>query len=176
MAFFEEVAQDPANYCNPAFALDIPAPTPDNPFTMSASDENAAEAAGFDALPLDMLNPEQQTLVATKASVAEMKNALLATPSSPELAPGRQNLESRIGKKEALIAELEKKALATGGLAAGGAQEIRDKWESKSNGLKWVPPKTGQAIPFAGVQADSEIVKGAGCLGTVEEELARLGM
>jgi hypothetical protein len=176
LTFFGEVAQDPTNYSNPAFALDIPTPTPDNPFTLSASEEVTAEAAQFTSLPQDMLSPEQQTLITTKEALTEMKKALLATPSTPELAPGRQHLQSRIAKREAQLADLEKKALAAGGLAAGGAQDLRDKWETKSSGEKWIPPKMGQAIPFAGVQADSEVVKGAGCLGTVEEELARLGM
>ncbi|KAF2679454.1 hypothetical protein K458DRAFT_346779 [Lentithecium fluviatile CBS 122367] len=177
MNFFEEAAQDPMNFCNPAFKLDVPAPTPDNPFTLSA-DEAAVEAAAAASasLPQDMLSEEAQVLAAHREILADMKTALRATPSSAEFAPGRERLESRIARKKAKVVDLEKKALATGGLGAGAAQELRDKWENGTNGEKWVSKTKGDAIPFAGVEADSEVVKGAGCLGTVEEELARLGM
>jgi hypothetical protein len=177
MDFFEQVARDPKNFCNAAFKLDIPEPTPANPLTLSAVDE-AAQSSRFNTLPQEMLSPEQQALTTTKTTLLDLKTALLATPSTPKLGPGRQHLEERIAKTEAKLVSLEKKALATGGLPAGAADDLREKWENKSSGEKWVsvPPKTGEAISFAGVQADSEAVKGAGCLGTVEEELARLGM
>jgi hypothetical protein len=176
IGFFEQVAQDPKNFCNPVFQLDIPEPTPENPLTISASDAATAAASSFKTLPPEMLSPEQQTLTATKAALHNLKTALLATPFTSELEPGRQHLQSRIAKTEAKLASLEKKALSTGGLPEGAGMDSREEWENKTNGEKWMPPKTGKAVSFAGVQADSEVVKGAGCSGTVEEELARLGL
>lgn len=175
MNFFEEVAQDPANYRNPEFKLNnVPQPTPDNPLTLSAGDA-AAEAATRDGLPAEMVSEEQPALDKAKAEVEEMRAALSVTPAdNPALTAGLQGLRKRLVKKEADVLQLEKKALVSGSLKAGAAQQQRGKWASQRTGEQWEAKKTGPAIPFAGVQLDSEVVKGAGLTATVEEELEKL--
>lgn len=176
LRFFEEVARDPKDYCNPPFnKYNVPLPTPDNPLTFSAPGETVKGPSTFDALPTEMLAPEKQELESAKIDLAAMKTALLATPQNDaELAEGRARLEKRVAKKEVEVSELTKKALASGAQGPGNAQELRKEWEDKSNGEKWTEKKPGYAIPFAGTTADSEVLKSAGCLETVEEELERL--
>lgn len=174
MTFFEDVARDPYKYTNPPFNLHAPEPTPDRPLTLSS--EDAGESANFNPLPQEMLTLEQQSLVAARKLVADMKTALLVTPSTSEFEGSRLHLQKRIEKKEKELRELEKETLATGGLGAGAVPELRQEMENKAIGEQSAPKKEEETVLFAGRQADSEIAKGAQNSETVEEELARLGI
>ncbi|KAF2467173.1 uncharacterized protein BDR25DRAFT_376025 [Lindgomyces ingoldianus] len=165
--FFEEVAQNPAEFRNPDFKVIIADP-------MQAEWEHAAEEgqgeddedAGYRELLPPGMSPEREEIDDQKARLINMKESLKATPKNdPELEMGRQGLEKRIVKAEHELQELVTKAMATGALKHGEAQEVRDKWETVGNGPK---------IPFAGTMVDSELVKGAGLLDTAEEALANL--
>ncbi|KAJ4286764.1 hypothetical protein N0V90_013016 [Kalmusia sp. IMI 367209] len=169
LKFFEDVARDPKGYCNPPFSLVSLDPSPANPLTLSAD-------SALDTLPDEMLNPEQQAVLTTQAELDYLKTSYHATPhDDPELVPGLQRLQGLITSKEAELKELEKKALAGGALGAGAAPEVRDSWQN-TDGEKWTEMKPGPKIDFAGVKADGDMVKSAGCLETVEEELAKLDM
>jgi hypothetical protein len=106
-----------------------------------------------------------------------MQIALSVTPSTTAaFQESRKLLSERIAKQEAKVEDMEMKALSTGGLGAGAAEELRKKWDNKAKGDTWPAPRSGPAIKFAGVEVDSEAVKEAGCLNTVEEELRMLGL
>jgi len=122
-----------------------------------------------------MLNPEKKAVIAAQEELSQLQVAFQATPQDkPELASGLLRLRNLIKKKDAELRDLEEKALAVGALGAGAVQDLRDKWEQTTNGEKWTEKKAGEPIPFAGVQADSNVVASAGCPNTVEEELAKL--
>jgi hypothetical protein len=142
------------------------------------------EAVQDDNLGLFLTPAEARLRIKTKtAEIAEMDLTLRDYPSAPELISARQRLESFISEKQAEIVELEK-ALATNDVKEAEIRNLEksldkdddEEWDSKSNGAKWVTPKKGEAIPFAGTLADSEVVKEAGGLAEVDEELARLGI
>ncbi|KAF2440256.1 hypothetical protein P171DRAFT_435086 [Karstenula rhodostoma CBS 690.94] len=156
--FFEDVARDPKGFCNPNFKHDLTIPVDSR----------------FDALPDEMLNPEKQQVLAAQAELTRLEAAFHAIPQDkPDLLPGLVRLQKRIIKKDAELRELEERALAAGALGPGAAQDLRDKWKQQAN-EEWTEKKPGAPIQFAGVQADSNLVASAGCLNTVEEELARL--
>jgi hypothetical protein len=168
LSFFEAVAQDPENYCNPDFKpyTEAPQPTPDNPLELDPDNPNVAD---FSALPPEM-TPEQADLETAKEKLEQMRLAFIACPEDvPELEPGRKKLVERIVNQEIKIEKLEKKALATGGLAAGHAPEQREQREN------WKPQKEGPKVKFAGTEVDSELLKAAGLVDTAEEELEKLG-
>ncbi|KAF1958631.1 hypothetical protein CC80DRAFT_16024 [Byssothecium circinans] len=170
--FFEDVAQDPKNYTNPSFTLelDIPQPTPDAPLEL-----DPAFAPPPGSIPDDMLTEEQQELKIAQAVLDAMQVALSSTPSTnATLRDSSERLSKRIQQKEIELEELERKALASGGLGSSTAEQVREKWENKAKSEKWTEKKTGPAIMFAGVEVDSETVKGAGCPDTVAEELKNL--
>lgn len=167
LSFFEEVAQEPEHYRNPAFttSLDVPRPTADDPFALSA-DPTAAEDPGIQPAP-PMMTPEQEELEEARAKLADMRIALDACPEDvDELAKGRSNLIQKIAKQEAEIKDLQVKALGSGSLGAGEAEEVRQDWIRKVD---------GQQVPFAGTMVDSELLKAAGLGGTASEELDKLG-
>ncbi|KAF1964716.1 hypothetical protein BU23DRAFT_547122 [Bimuria novae-zelandiae CBS 107.79] len=167
LSFFEDVARDPDNYCNPDFSLEIPNPSPEEPTTLSADSR----------LDADMLNPEKQVLLVAQEELRQLHAAFLATPQGdPEFGPALTRLEKLIKNKDAEIKELEEKAVAKGALGADAEQELRDNWKHKMNGEKWTEKVPGKNIPFAGVMADSNIVASAGCLDTTKEELAKLDL
>jgi hypothetical protein len=122
-----------------------------------------------------MLTSEKKAVLTAQEELSQLEAAFLATPQdNPDLTPGLLRLRSRIEKKDAELKDLEEKALVAGALDPGAAQELRDKWNHQANGEEWTEKKPGTPIPFAGVQADSNMVASAGCLNTVEEELAKL--
>ncbi|KAH7067094.1 Arb2 domain-containing protein [Paraphoma chrysanthemicola] len=164
LKFFEEVAQDPENYRNPNMSTytEAPLPTPDAPLAL---DPENPDIAGFSSLAAEM-TPEQMEVDEAKEKLQDMRLALSACPSNvPELASGRAKLVHRIAIQETKIEKLQKKALATGGLAAGEAPEQRENWK---------PQKEGPKVAFAGTMVDSELLKAAGLGDTAEEELAKL--
>ena len=165
LCFFEEVAQDPANYRNPDFKAytEAPQPTPDSPLALDPDNPNVA---GFPPLPPEM-TPEQAELDFAKEQLERMDLALKACPANvPELKQGRTKLVERIANHEVKIEKLEKKALATGGLTADKAPDKRENWK---------PQKEGEQVPFAGTTVDSELLKAAGLMDTADEELEKLG-
>lgn len=177
LKFFEDVAQgestcirsasrvcsqpiDPRIFRNPEFSTDSPSGDTDS---------------RFDSLPNEMLNTEKQELLAAQEELRQLEAALNAIPDgNPDLEPGRQRLYKRIVIKQSKLRELEEKALAGGALGLGDAQDVRNKWSVPTDGEEWKEVKRGAPVSFAGVQADSDIVASAGCVGTVEEELAKL--
>jgi hypothetical protein len=164
LSFFEEVAQDPQHYRNPIIKVHTlaPQPTVDNPLVL---DPDNPKVAAFPSLPPEM-SPDQAELDCAKEKLEQMQCALQACSANvPELTSGRTNLVERIVNQEAKIEKLEKKALATGGLTAGEAQQKRENWQ---------PPKEGPKVKFAGTMVDSELLKAAG-LGDTVEELLELG-
>jgi hypothetical protein len=163
LEFFEEVAQNTSDYRNPAFTTsNAPHPTPGNPLELDSED---SPPGIFQALPVEM-SPEQQEVDSIKHRLENMKACLAATPTDdPELEEGRAGLEKRIITMTAELDEAQKKALATGGLKAGEAEEIREHWEMHSSGPK---------VPFAGTMVDSELLKGAGLFDTAQKALEEL--
>jgi hypothetical protein len=165
LSFFEEVAQDPENYCNPDIKLyaEAPQPTPDNPLLL---DPDNLDVASFSSLPPEM-TPEQAEVDMAKETLEQMELALKACPVDvPELQSGRTKLIERISNRKVKIEKLEKKTLATGGLTAGAAPEQRENWK---------PQKEGTKVKFAGTEVDSELLKAAGLMDTADEELEKLG-
>jgi hypothetical protein len=157
--FFEDVAQSPENYRNPDFKVYNPAPqpTPDNPLAL---DPDSSEVAGFASLPPEM-TPEQAEVDMAKEKIDQMMLALKACPTRvSELQQGRNKLVERIANQKVKILELEKKALATGGLKAEEAPKQRENWQ---------PQKEGTKVKFAGADIDSELLKAAGLIDTAEE-------
>jgi hypothetical protein len=163
LEFFEEVAQNPSEYHNPAFTTsNAPQPTPDSPLELDPEDSGITT---FQPLPAEM-SPEQQEVDIIKRRLANMKACLAATPEdNPELEEGRAGLEKRIVTVTEELEEAQKKALASGGLGAGEAEEIRENWEPQYDGPK---------VPFAGTMVDSELLKGAGLFETAEKALEEL--
>ncbi|KAL1612106.1 hypothetical protein SLS60_000329 [Paraconiothyrium brasiliense] len=168
LEFFEDVARDPKGFCNPEFSFDNPKSS-EEPITFSSTSQ-------YDAIPDDMLNPEKKAVLVAQEELSQLEVAFNAVrQDDPDLAPGLLRLRNRIKKKDAELRDLEEKALATGALGAGAAQDVRDNWKHhQMKGEEWTEKKPGPPIPFAGVQADSSVVASAGCLDTVEEELAKL--
>jgi hypothetical protein len=164
LEFFEEVAQNTSDYRNPAFTTSsAPQPTPETPLELDSED---SPPGIFQALPVEM-SPEQQEVDNIKHRLANMKACLAATSTdNPELEEGRAGLEKRIITVTAELDEAQKKALASGGLKAGEAEEMREHWEMHSSGLK---------VPFAGTMVDSELLKGAGLFDTAQKALEELG-
>lgn len=161
LSFFEEVAQDPEHYRNRNIKVHTlaPQPTVDNPLVLDPDNPDVAE---FQSLPPEM-TPEQAEVDCAKEKLEHMKLALKAcTATTRELEEGRTALIERIAKQEAKIEKLERKALATGGLTAGQAPDMRENWQ---------PQKEGPMVKFAGTMVDSEMLKIAGLTDTVEELL-----
>ena len=174
--FFEDVAQDPTNYTNPAFVLEdrVAGPAPDNPLEFKTNPSFGPPPA---SIPEEMLTEERQELNAVQAALDTMKAALSSTPSTTAaLRDSRDRLGKRIRQQEVKVEALEKKALASGCLGHGAAEELRKKWEKGSGGGQWTEKKAGQEIMFAGVKVDSEVLKRAGFADTVAEELKNLEM
>ena len=163
LEFFEQVAQNPSEYRNPAFTTsNSPQPTPDDPLELDPEDSGITT---FQPLPAEM-SPEQQEVDSIKQRLANMKACLAATPTdNPELEEGRAGLEKRIVTVAEELEEAQKKALASGGLKAGEAEEIRENWEPQYDGPK---------VPFAGTMVDSELLKGAGLFETAEKALQEM--
>lgn len=166
LSFFEDAAQDPENYCNPAFSTlaDIPRPTADAPFTIDA-DATMPDTADSQTAS-HMLTPEQLELEDARTKLAGMRIALSACPEDVEaLAKGRAKLVEKIAKQEAEVENLQVKALSSGSLGAGEAENIRQDWSPKVDGPR---------VPFAGTMVDSELLKAAGLGDTASEELEKL--
>ncbi|KAF3051657.1 hypothetical protein E8E11_010088 [Didymella keratinophila] len=164
--FFEEVAQDPENYHNPAFKTfaDIPHPTADAPFALST--DTIMQETSEIQMAHHMLTPEQQELEEARSKLVDMRIALSGCPDDVDaLAKGRAKLTEKITKQEAAIKDLEVKALSTGSLGAGEAEDERKDWKPKAEGAK---------VPFAGTMADSELLRAAGLIDTASEELEKL--
>ncbi|KAF2820106.1 hypothetical protein CC86DRAFT_361760 [Ophiobolus disseminans] len=165
LSFFEEVAQNPENYCNPKFKIysAAPQPSPDNPLALDPEDPNVA---GFSTLVPEM-TLEQAEVDMAKEHLKHMKSSLQACSANvPELHEGRKKLVAKIAKQQVKIQELEQAALATGGLTAGQAPKARANWK---------PPKEGVPVEFLGATVDSELLKGAGMVGTAAAALEALG-
>jgi len=157
--FFEQVAQDPSNYSNPNFNpyTAVPQPSLDNPLAL---DPDNPDIAGFPSLPPEM-SPEQAELDMAREELEKMKFALQATPTSdPELQEGRTKLTERIAKQEIKIEKIKVQALATGGLKAEEATELRENWN---------PQAEGEKVEFAGAKVSSNLLKMAGLMGEKEE-------
>lgn len=166
LAFFEEVALDPENYCNPFFttSADVPHPTADAPFALSA-DATMQPSADIQ-IALHMLTPEQQELEEARTKLADMRIALEGCPDDIDtLAKGRAKLVEKVTKQEVALKDLQIKALSSGSLGAGAAEDERQDWSPKINGPK---------VPFAGTMVDSELLKSAGLSVTASEELEKL--
>lgn len=165
LSFFEEVAQDPENYDNPPFTTlaDIPHPTADAPFSLNADSIMHNTANSQIARPV--LSPEQAELEDARAKLADMRIALDACPDVDALAKARAKLAEKIVKQEAAIDNLQVKALGSGSLGAGEADDLRKDWSPKVDGPR---------VPFAGTMVDSELLKAAGLGETAEEELEKI--
>ena len=166
LAFFEDVAQDPENYRNPKFTTfaDIPRPTADTPFALSA-DTTMQESADIQTAS-HMMTPEQLELDEARTKLADMRSALGACPENVDaLAKGCAKLIEKITKQEAAIEELQVKALSSGSLGTGEAEALRQDWSPKVDGPR---------VPFAGTMVDSELLKAAGLGETAGEELKNL--
>ncbi|KAF2856463.1 hypothetical protein T440DRAFT_411346 [Plenodomus tracheiphilus IPT5] len=163
LSFFEEVAQDPGNYHNPGMKVftEAPQPSPDNPLELSPDVNNTKQS-----LPLEM-SPEHIEIDEARQDLADMCIALDACPVGiSELAEGRERLTKKIHDKRVELEDLEKKALAKGGLRAGEAAAKRENWKPQAEGPK---------VPFAGSMVDSELLKAAGLFETAQVELEKLG-
>ncbi|KAF1934308.1 uncharacterized protein M421DRAFT_50396 [Didymella exigua CBS 183.55] len=166
LSFFEDVAQDPENYRNPPFTTfaDVPHPTADVPFVLSA-DAIMQPSANIQTA-YHMLTPEQQELEEARTKLADMRIALDGCPDNIDiLAKGRVKLAEKITKQEAAIKDLQVKALSSGSLGVGEAEEERQDWSTEADGPK---------VPFAGIMVDSELLKAAGLSETAREELEKL--
>ncbi|KAJ4988944.1 Arb2 domain-containing protein [Stagonosporopsis vannaccii] len=166
LSFFEDVAQDPENYRNPAFSTlaDIPRPTADAPLIFDA-DATIPHLADSQTAS-HMLTHEQLELKDAHATLAEMRIALGACPKDVEmLAKGRARLVEKIVKQEAAVKDLQVKALGSGSLGVGEAEDIRQDWRRKVDGPR---------VPFAGTMVDSELLKAAGLGETADEELGEV--
>ncbi|KAF1947155.1 hypothetical protein EJ02DRAFT_136032 [Clathrospora elynae] len=164
LTFFEEVAQDPENYRNPAHKIytEAPRPTPDSPLAFSTDETDV----NFPTVAPEM-TPEQAELDVARDMLAEMRVALSACPTNvPELEKGRERLVKKIQNMEVAIGDLEKAALGHGGLRAGEAQDKRENWKPQTEGPK---------VPFAGTMVDSELLKAAGLVETAKKKLKELG-
>ncbi|KAF2626006.1 hypothetical protein BU25DRAFT_472829 [Macroventuria anomochaeta] len=166
LSFFEEVAQDPKNYRNPAFTTfaDVPHPTADAPLALSA-DPTVPETADIQPA-FHMMTPEQLELDEARTKLADMRIALDACSENDDaLGKGRAKLVEKITKQEAAIKDLQVKALSSGSLGVGEAEDLR---------RDWTPKVDGPQVPFAGTMVDSELLKAAGLGETANEELEKL--
>ncbi|KAF1913480.1 Arb2 domain-containing protein [Ampelomyces quisqualis] len=164
LSFFEEVAQDPENYCNPNFQLysEAPHPSLDNPLILDPDNPNICLVQPS---PVEM-TPAKAELDLANEKLSQMGSALQACPQDvPELQPGRKKLMERITNQETKVERLRTKALAAGGLTAGEAPQQRENWK---------PQKEGPKVQFAGTEVDSELLKAAGLTDTADEELGKL--
>ncbi|KAF3040364.1 hypothetical protein E8E12_009494 [Didymella heteroderae] len=167
LSFFEDVARNPEGYRNPTFETlgNVPHPTADAPFALSA--DTTMEEPFEIQTAHHMLTPERQELEEARAKLADLRIALSGCPDDVEtLAKGRAKLTGKITKQETAIKDLEVKAISTGSLGAGEAENERKNWSPKVEGPK---------VPFAGTMADSELLKAAGLVDTASEELEKLG-
>ncbi|KAH6619954.1 Arb2 domain-containing protein [Boeremia exigua] len=165
LSFFEDVAQDPENYRNPAFTtVVVPSPTADEPFILDA---DAPVPETVDTSTAHLMTPEQLELDEARKKLADMRIALGACPDDVDiLAKGREKLAAKVAKQEAAIQDLQVKALGSGALGAGEAEDLRQEWK---------PQVDGPRVPFAGTMVDSELLKAAGLGETASEELEKLG-
>ncbi len=109
-----------------------------------------------------LLTPEQTELNDAHEKLAGMRSALDACPADIEaLAKGRARLAEKIARQEGVVQELLTKALGSGSLGAGEAEDVRRSWSPKVEGL---------SVPFAGTMVDSELLKAAGLGETAGEE------
>ncbi|KAI4956675.1 hypothetical protein J4E91_000888 [Alternaria rosae] len=165
LSFFQDVAQDPVNYRNPPslkIFTEAPQPSPENPLALSPDHENDAEIY-FQNL-VSQTTSEQAELDEARERLVELQVALSACPTNAaELDKGRVRLEGKVKSIEAKIGSLEVKALSHGGLAAGEMVEKREDWK---------PQVEGPKVPFAGTMVDSELLKAAGLMETMDEEKA----
>jgi hypothetical protein len=186
LSFFETVARDPAGFRNPVFQPTASAPGPEwGGVRAEFDDEEEAglgravendsndgdegdgnEDAAYRPLQPAAMTPEQGELDEKRCKLQAMRDALRETSASDAaLAAGRQNLIQRIAQTEKAVEQLAEKALVSGALRAGEAEDVRDNWR---------PVRRGPRIPFAGTMVDSELVRAAGLDETVESELAGL--
>ncbi|XPS71083.1 hypothetical protein M3J09_003268 [Ascochyta lentis] len=167
LSFFEEVAQNPEHYRNPPFttSANTPHPTADAPFALSA-DPTVPEPSDMQpAYP--MTTPEQEELEEARATLSDLRIALAACPENiNQLTKGRERLVQKIASQEVAVAELQTRALSSGSLGVGEAEELRQTWSAKVDGPQ---------VPFAGTMVDSELLKAAGLGGTADEEVEKLG-
>ncbi|KAF2197683.1 hypothetical protein GQ43DRAFT_458355 [Delitschia confertaspora ATCC 74209] len=145
LGFFEEVAQDPAKYSNPKFAVNA----------SPASDNAESE------LPQEV-DPQQIEIEDRKAQILHMKESLAHIPEGDEiLKKGKEDLEKRIMRMEEQVKEMMKVQLAKGGLKSGEGAEVRNEWKAVGGGPK---------VKFAGIMVDSDLLKGAGLFDSAEGE------
>ncbi|KAI4615425.1 uncharacterized protein J4E87_009103 [Alternaria ethzedia] len=165
LSFFQDVAQDPVHYRNPPglqIFTEAPKPSPENPLALSSDHENDAGLYLQNLLP--QTTSEHAELDEARERLAELQVALSACPTdAAELDKGRVKLEVKVKSMEAKIEALEIKALSHGGLAAGEVVEKREDWK---------PQVEGPQVPFAGTMVDSELLKAAGLMESVDEEKA----
>lgn len=167
LSFFEEVAQQPETYRNPAFTTlaDVPYPTADAPLFLSA-DPTVPESAGVQPTS-HAVCPEQMELDEARANLADLRMALDACHEDVDiLAKGRKRLAQKILNQETAIKGLQVKALGSGSLEASEAEGLRQEWSPKVDGPQ---------VPFAGTMVDSELLKAAGLGDTASEELEKDG-
>ncbi|KAF2709691.1 hypothetical protein K504DRAFT_467643 [Pleomassaria siparia CBS 279.74] len=166
LAFFEEVAQNPSDYRNPLFSTKIPAPTIENPLTLTVNASDTKPVA-FQPHPMEM-TLEQEEVDSHKQELDRMKASLSALPTNiTDLEKGRLGLERRIAKAEAELTELQMKALATGGVAVGEMPELQE----ELLGENWEPKPEGPKVSFLGAEVDSNLLKGAGLFETANRTL-----
>lgn len=162
LSFFEEVAQDPEHYQNPAFTTfaDIPHPSAGSPFALSAGLDVSEDS---DTEPKSALRtPEQVELEKAREKLADMRIALDACPESVgQFAEGRAKLAQRIANQEAEVEKLQAKALSWGTLGAGETKDLRENYR---------PEIEGRQVSFAGAMVDSELLKAAGLWEAASEE------
>lgn len=165
LSFFQDVAQDPVHYRNPPglqIFTEAPKPSPENPLALSSDHENDAGLYLQNLLP--QTTSEHAELDEARERLAELQVALSACPTdAAELDKGRVKMEVKVKSMEAKIESLEIKALSHGGLAAGEVVEKREDWK---------PQVEGPQVPFAGTMVDSELLKAAGLMESVDEEKA----
>jgi hypothetical protein len=112
------------------------------------------------------MTPRQVEVDEARAKLTEMRIALDACPEDDNtFAKGRTKLVQKIEKQEAAVKELQVKALSSGSLGAGEAEDLRQDWSPKVD---------GHQVPFAGTMVDSELLKAAGLGETASEGLDKL--
>ncbi|PSN70334.1 hypothetical protein BS50DRAFT_662530 [Corynespora cassiicola Philippines] len=179
LSFFSAVALDPHAFANPPLAIGspwytssttIPNPTPSNPLPLDPVPTSGFQPADTPtALPAGVnMTPTHAAARKARAQLADMRACLSACPEAEHLAKGRAALVEKIAAKEKKVAELEAKALASGGLGrreeGGSRMRLESLRQRKTEGPK---------VRFAGAMVDSELVRGAGLLGVVEGEGGR---
>jgi hypothetical protein len=165
LAFFGQVIMDPEQYYNTDFKIytNAPQPTPYSPLVLNLE----ATESTSDSAPVSVeMTTEQVELDIAREDLTQLRTALEACPTNvAELDQGRTRLTEKIAKKESEVSCLEEKALASGGLKAGEAQDKRENWKPQAEGPK---------VPFAGTMIHSELLKAAGLAETAEEEVSKL--